>query len=575
MRKHIQNIFLVLVLLNITIGFSQRKENDTLETGVIDVVKPYVPTVSDAFKVKESPALDDETTDTKKEIQYNIFSFPVASTFTPSKGNAELLQRKKREKLYDNYASLGGGSFRTVLAEAYVSKMLSRSESVGGYLSHHSSKGGIEDALVPNSFSNSKINLNYNSQLRDLAWGIEGGFQHQYYNWYGIPEPIASDDILVYYLDVGHSFYDGFIGGDVTFEDSYLKSGNVLMRRFFDNNGSTENRIVLDGQFDIPISYSEVSTTFKFDYLSGDFDRSYNVDELYEYSNFQATIAPTFELNEGDFSFNLGAAVTYFNDTVAGEGKFYFYPNVLASYQFVDGLLMAYGGVTGELQQNSYRDFANENPFVSPTLTIAPTNQAFNAFVGVKGKLASNVSYDVSGRYISDKNKALFKANTIKDISGSRDYEYGNSFGVVYDDVTAFGISGALNVDLVRNLELGLKAEYFIYNTDAEAEAWNLPSLNGSLFGNYQIDEHWFAGANIYFMGQRKDEKSLESTGSEETVDVDGYFDINIHGGYHINDQLSLFIKMNNLTNNKYQRWQTYQVQPFQILGGATYKFGI
>ena len=52
------------------------------------MVKPYTPTISDAFKVKEVPTLDDEETLTKKEIKYNIFSFPVASTFTPAKGKA-------------------------------------------------------------------------------------------------------------------------------------------------------------------------------------------------------------------------------------------------------------------------------------------------------------------------------------------------------------------------------------------------------------------------------------------------------------------------------------------------------
>lgn len=575
MRKHIKNIFSVVFLLSITVGFSQRKQNDTLQTGVIDVVKPYVPTISDAFKVKETPRLEDETTDTKKEIQYNIFSIPVASTFTPSKGNATLLQRKKRTKLYDNYASLGGGSFRTVLAEAYVNHMISRYESAGGYLSHHSSKGGIDEAVVPSSFSNSKINLHYNSQSRDLTWGIAGGFQHQFYNWYGIPEPIVSDNVLVYYLDVGHSFYDVHLGGHVDFEDSYFNKTNVTIRRFFDNMGSSESRATIEGQADIPINYSEVSIPFKFDYLSGDFDRFYDLDEVNEFSNFQVTVTPTFELKESDFTFNLGVAVTYFNDMHNSESKFYFYPNILASYGIVNQLLVAYGGVTGGLNQNTYRDFANENPFVSPTLEITPTNQAYNAFVGIKGKLSNNVNYDVSGHYISDKNKALFKANRIKDISGVYDYEYGNSFGVVYDDVTSFGLSGALDAVVHDNLKLGVKADYFLYDSDTEAEAWNLPNLSGSLFADYQINEQWFAGADMFFMGQRKDARSLDSAPDEQTVDVGGYLDLNMHAGYHFNDQLTIFLKANNVLNNSYDRWQTYPVQGFQILAGASYKFGI
>jgi hypothetical protein len=43
----------------------------------------------------------------KKLIQYNIFSFPVASTFTPAKGKAAGVDKIEKEKLYNNYATLG------------------------------------------------------------------------------------------------------------------------------------------------------------------------------------------------------------------------------------------------------------------------------------------------------------------------------------------------------------------------------------------------------------------------------------------------------------------------------------
>jgi hypothetical protein len=44
----------------------------------------------------------------KKEIiRYTIFSFPVASTFTPSKGKAEGVDKQKKVHLFNNYATLG------------------------------------------------------------------------------------------------------------------------------------------------------------------------------------------------------------------------------------------------------------------------------------------------------------------------------------------------------------------------------------------------------------------------------------------------------------------------------------
>jgi hypothetical protein len=36
----------------------------------------------------------------KETIKYSIFSFPVASTFTPSKGKAEGVDKAKQEHLY-------------------------------------------------------------------------------------------------------------------------------------------------------------------------------------------------------------------------------------------------------------------------------------------------------------------------------------------------------------------------------------------------------------------------------------------------------------------------------------------
>jgi hypothetical protein len=87
-NKSLSSISLLsLCLFAIQISFSQKKD-DNIGTEVVNVVKPYTPTISDAFKVKETPTLDDDDTTKKENIQYTIFSFPVASTFTPSKGKA-------------------------------------------------------------------------------------------------------------------------------------------------------------------------------------------------------------------------------------------------------------------------------------------------------------------------------------------------------------------------------------------------------------------------------------------------------------------------------------------------------
>ena len=56
----IQNkIVVIAVLFTFQLSFGQKKE-ETIGSQVVNVVKPYTPTISDAYKVKDTPPTDDE-----------------------------------------------------------------------------------------------------------------------------------------------------------------------------------------------------------------------------------------------------------------------------------------------------------------------------------------------------------------------------------------------------------------------------------------------------------------------------------------------------------------------------------
>ena len=576
MQRHLKIVFILVGSLCSVNVFAQEKSKDTLESGTVNVVKPYTPSVNDAFKVKETPNLEDENNSIKKEVKYNIFSFPVASTFTPAKGKAAEVDKAKPIKLYDNYATLGAGTYTSVLGDIYLNHAISRNESVGGYFSHQSSQGGIKNVLTDDYYYITKLKANYSQKLRDLSWNVYGGFEHQVYNWYGLPQPMFNQ-AMADTLDVSHTFYDVYVGGNLDFEDTYINSGQVLFRRFGDNSGSGENHFTAKATVDVPVADEEISTLLHVDYLGGSFDRNYFTTDEINYGNFQIGLSPTYQLRQDDLTLNLGVSLYYLNDTENNENKFYIYPNITATYRVVNDVLIAYGGIEGGLVQNTYHRFANDNPFVSPTLGIRPSDRQYDAYVGLKGKLSNSMSYNISGKYKAERFKALFKNNEIRTSSATEDYHYGNSFGVVYDNVNTYSLAGELNVDINRNFTMTLKGEYFGYSTDFEEEAWNLPDFKASLFLDYQIDEHWFAGANLYFVGQRKDQMVLEGSLIPEPlitmVTLDSYFDANAHVGYHVNDRWSVFLKGNNIANNDYQRWMNFQVQGIQLLAGATYKF--
>lgn len=565
----------VLLLLCISqVSWSQERTKDSIEDQVVNVVKPYQPTISDAFKVKEIPVLNDSNTIKKKSVKYNIFSIPVASTFTPAKGRAANVDKQKRPKLFDNYASLGLGTFRTFLGEVYLSHELRNEQVIGGYFGHHSSLGQIEGVRLDNSFSKTQANVDFSQNNDDLSWKVDLGYDFSYYNWYGLPDMIYSEE-EVNSINPKHSFNTFRAGGQLQFDESFFNSGDISFKRFSDSYSSGENIFNAAFDFDIPLRTNQLENSIWVDYINGAFNRNYFTEESLNYGFVNVGLGTSYVLTEDDLTVNLGVRLVYLNDIELGENKFYIYPNIEATYRLVSDVVIAFGGITGDLNQNSYHGFASENPFVSPTLLVAPTDQQYNAFLGIKGKLSNDIGYSIKGGYMNEANKPLYIQNPALTFA-EENYQFGNSFGVVYDEVTTVSIQGELNVDVSRNFTLGLKGAYFNYNTKEQKEAWNLPDFTSSLFIDYQISEQWFTGVSAFFVGERKDQ--FEAIGSfveiePETVVLDSYFDINAHLGYRINSQFSMFAKVNNIANQSYERWLNFPVQGIQFIAGATYQF--
>tara|TARA_B110000879_G_scaffold31381_1_gene42969 strand:- start:298 stop:603 length:306 start_codon:yes stop_codon:yes gene_type:complete len=80
------NLAVVFYGLEMEAQNSQTRVQDSIDTQVVTIVKPYTPKISDAFKLKQAPNIM-VSEDSQKSIKYTIFSIPVASTFTPAKGN--------------------------------------------------------------------------------------------------------------------------------------------------------------------------------------------------------------------------------------------------------------------------------------------------------------------------------------------------------------------------------------------------------------------------------------------------------------------------------------------------------
>lgn len=574
---------IVALLLLSQIAFAQKKD-ENIGSEVVNIVKPYTPTISDAFKVKEIPVLDDNDNAKKEVIQYNIFSFPVASTFTPNKGKAAAVDKQEREKLYKNYATLGFGNYGTANAELFITENINKNSYVGGMIRHLSSQGGIKDLVLDDKFYNTSLDVTYGVRERDINWNVDLGVKNQIFNWYGLPtSTIFFDETTINSIDAKQTYNTIALGGKMSTKDGLFSEGSLLFKRFSDGFGSGENRFNINPAFDFDVMDQKINADFLVDYVGGSFERQYEVDEELKYSNVIFGTKPSILYQQDDLSVQIGAGIFYttgkFNG--ASDSKLFVYPNVKASYRIVGDLLIGYAGAEGGLNQNSYADFVDQNPFVSPTMFVAPTDNKYDIYIGLKGKLANAIAFNVRGSYNNEDNKALFVSNEFNPMyANTEGYAFGNSFGVVYDNLKTLSLFGELKADFSKKVTFGINGTYNNFSTENAAEAWNLPQLKITSTLDIDITEKWYAGASIFFVGERKDLVSIQSIAAvfppifdTKEITLDSFFDLNAHVGYKYNKRLTAFLKGNNLANQQYNSWANFPVQGIQVLLGANYKF--
>ena len=573
LKKHLcisSLLMLIFLAVNLQAQTPQSRSQDTIDTQVVTIVKPYTPKISDAFKLKQTPPMDVSEAP-QKSVKYTIFSIPVASTFTPAKGTSVRLDKLKKEKLFQNYAFLGYGNYGTILGNLYLNHRLGRGERIGGYIEHHSSQGGIDGLQLEDGFSNSSAQVNYVKNLKAFVWNTDAAFHRQAINWYGLPfeTTIALDPKQVY--------SNIELSSDVQFTKGALRSGEIHLNRFSDTYESQEYHFTGETNFQFDVLDSPIYSSIKVDYLKGSFSKSYDGLETQNYGNIQFSVAPSYQYIQDDLTVLVGFKAYYLMDSEQNKNDFYIYPNVEASYAVVNSIVVAYAGVNGDLYQNTYCGFSKTNPFLSPTLDIRPSSTPYNVFVGTKGKLSQSIGYDLKGSFRREQNKALFRTHSIQGFSAPNNYNQGNSFGLVYDDVDVINISGALEIDMGQKLNVRLKGDLYKYTTDSEPTAWNLPEFEASLFLDYQLSDKLSMAANLFYWGSRQDTTNIEGLFIPEpitpNVTLDAFLDANFQISYEITNQFGAFVKVNNIANNSYNRWNHYPVQGFQILGGLSYKF--
>ncbi|WP_105046150.1 TonB-dependent receptor [Polaribacter gangjinensis] len=579
--------FLILAFISVFNVFSQKKTTekvkDTVKTEVVEVVTTYNPKIADANKISTNPSINLLEKTKKQPLKYTIFSVPVASTFIPKSGVIKGIDVGVKERIYDNFLAAGFGNYTSPYFETFLHKNTRFQSEFGLSAKYNASFDNIENTVLNSDFSNLGMSIFYKQDERYFDWKVTINSERNHYNWYGIDQNFINNATTRFINErQEYNFFNAT--GEMDFLDAYVDKSNLSISYFNDDFNSEEILIGLNTDLDIPTRFlrENVKIGTKLEYLNGSFASNYAITDVLNYNIFTIKIAPEYNTTYKDFTIKLGAKIFTSFDAENSVTNFLVYPDVKVQKALLKENLQFFGGISGNLKTNTYKDFVDDNPFVSPTMFITQTAERFNAFVGFNGVLNNSISYTISASFKNEQDKPLFIKNNSKSDGTTtssngivlRGYEYGNSFGVVYDDVKTTSIFAELNYEFSKRLNFETHIQFDNYTTTNQNEAWNLPAIQANFMAKYK-NEKWYATSTLLFVGNRKDVlyTNVFPSTTSTTQSIPSFLDLNLNGGYHLNDKFTVFLKMNNMLNSNYQRFSNFEVQGFQLLAGVTYKF--
>ncbi|PCH66424.1 MAG: hypothetical protein COC01_08055 [Bacteroidetes bacterium] len=539
---------ILLLTAFLTNSNAQTGEGDKLiKTEAIDIIKPYKPTLSEAYKLSTNPKLD-ISDNVKPNLKYNVNPKELEIPFATGRIKPARMKSEKIPNLHNFYAKAGFGRFTTPVAEVYYNNKWSRDYSVGAYAKHYSSQGQIANS----SFSDNNVGVYGKKFYNRYTIGAGLDYSRNTLNFYGIdPENISTN------IQISNQLFNS-VSAKTRFATNFNPKSklnyeiNAGVYRFFNKYSSMEDNLTIAGNITNKIA-PDTSLNVK---IKADIS-TYQNDEGKQ-GNTLIYITPKYKMSFYDL--RISAGFNFVNESTTSN-KVHFYPVADLSYKISGNYLIAYGGMTGNLQKNSFKSFAHDNPFINDIITLKNTNTKLHFFGGIKGIINNFTDYNLTANIQNVNNIPFF----ITDLSS----EFANQFDIIYDNGTIFNFSSQVNCHRSEKLKLNLRGDFFQYSLKTEEKAWHTPSLTLKFTGYYSIGNKINLSGSVYAIN-----KTYSKINSPSLIkEYNGFIDANLGVEYKYSKAISAFIDMKNLANKNYYLWHNYQSSGFNIIGGVKYAF--
>ena len=491
---------------------------------------------------------------------------------------------EKIKQLYPFYAKVGIGSTIMPLGELFFNSTRSRSALYGAHVKHLSSFGDVKNRdnikYAPASFDKTSALVFGKFSKNNITLGGNLNYENYGYHNYGIQnENINADSIKQRINRTGFDLNLLVNRGDsarlnLAFDIAYRNLASKS--RFLDTLEdwkAKENSFLFNtrGWFNkgTECFYGNIGIRYN-GYKYGIADSATIIDTGIVLNNTIIDLYPgiSSQLLQNKLNVDVGVGLSIDVNTVS---RAYIYPRASISYSLLNDLIIPFIGIRGGLNQTTFDVINRANPYILTNVLLANENKPYDLFFGVRGGITKQITYGINASFARVNNKAFFVTDTFYT-------KLGNQFSIVYDSLNLTTLEGCISYQLNEKLKIDGVGRFYSYEMMNEAKAWNLPQLQFTLRGSYNLYDKFLIRADLTLESGRM--AKVVGPGNGVIFENNQYFmplgfiaDGNLGVEYRYSKRVSAFLQINNLASQRYSRWLNYPVMPIQVMAGITARF--
>ena len=545
-NKLIFSIFTFCIL-----GFTIMNAQGDLNTEQVEVIKNFDARLLDAERINVVPQLPSLDTATRRQA-YNINERTLNVEYLPPKIRPLAMRRDALAESYEGFIRAGAGFPTSFYFDGSYNVVTEDNLDFGINAFHHSANndGQIENQSF--SYTNAEAAGTYyfeqgfavngrlgytidnvffygyndiNSELDSSLFAFEGEQVKQSFTTFNAAANIFNGERTVADFNYNAGFDLYFLEDDYASRETGFKI-NMMGTKWFNDKHPLKIELITDFTFFRDSSSQNLHNFF---------------------------LKPNYTYHGDNFTAKIGA------NLASSDDEYFFYPDVELSAQVSNNLIGVFVGAEGSLQKNNFQALTDYNPFIISRPRIRNSSY-YHYYGGIKGNV-QGVTYRAQAGYKQVDDLALFNL--------TNDFDSIPRFDVIYDTVNIVSISANVTAPLFEGFELTGTLTQNFYSTESQEKAWHLPATSVNVAASYKTLENKLKLTGEFFL-----ENGVPfQTADGQSENLNALFDISAGAEYRVSEKFGVFAQVNNLANNKRQRWRRYPVYGLNVLAGISAKF--